>query len=103
MKFKTASETRVEYPILDIADSKSVQSFAKKIQEKHGHVGVLINNAGVNLDDNYSPENVKDTLNINVRGTLDVRFSFTYNKCDIQYNSLLSIPADVSDFHSTPS
>ena len=72
MKFKTTSDIKVDYPRLDIADSKSVQSFAKTVKEKHGHVGVLINNAGVNLDDDYSPENVKETLDINVRGTLQV-------------------------------
>jgi len=35
-------------------------------------VDVLINNAGVNFDDDYTPQNVKTTLDTNVRGTLRV-------------------------------
>lgn len=73
MKFKTASDINVEYPKLDIADSSSIKSFAKTIREKHSNVDVLINNAGVNVDDEYSAENVKVTLDTNVRGTLQVR------------------------------
>ena len=33
---------------------------------------MLINNAGVNLDDEYSAKNVKVTLDTNVRSTLQV-------------------------------
>lgn len=73
MKFKTASDINVEYPKLDIADSSSIKNFAKTIREKHSNVDVLINNAGVNVDDEYSAENVKVTLDTNVRGTLQVR------------------------------
>ena len=74
MKFAAASETQVKYPVLDIADSSSIQSFVKDIKRDHDVVDVLINNAGVNADDQYSPENVKLTLDTNVRGTLQVSF-----------------------------
>ena len=72
MAFKTASNTQVMYAKLDIADRSSVENLASSIREKHGVVGVLINNAGVNVDDEYSAENVKVTLDTNVRGTLQV-------------------------------
>ena len=72
MAFKTASRTQVTYAKLDIADRSSVESFASTIKEKHGVVDVLINNAGVNLDDEYSAKNVKVTLDTNVRSTLQV-------------------------------
>ena len=75
LKFAAASETQVKYPVLDIADFSSIQSFAKEIKKDHDAVDVLINNAGVNADDQYSPENVKLTLDTNVRGTLQVSFS----------------------------
>lgn len=42
------------------------------IQQEHAHVHVLINNAGVNLDQEYSPANVKTTLETNYQGTLIV-------------------------------
>ena len=76
MAFKTASKTQVIYPKLDIADRSSVRNLASSVKEKHGVVDVLINNAGVNLDDEYSAENVKVTLDTNVRGTLQVSMDY---------------------------
>ena len=70
MAFKTASKIHVMYAKLDIADRASVENLASSVKEKHGVVDVLINNAGVNVDDEYSAENVKVTLDTNVRGTL---------------------------------
>ena len=68
----TSKEIQVKYPKLDITDTTSIQSLAKSIEKNHSGVSVLINNAGVNLDDDYTPENVKRTLNTNYRGTLRV-------------------------------
>lgn len=76
MAFKTASKTQVMYAKLDIADHASVENLASSVKEKYGVVDVLINNAGVNLDDEYSARNVKVTLDTNVRGTLQVRTEF---------------------------
>lgn len=61
---------KVQYPRLDIADTKSVQSFAQQVEK--GSVRALINNAGVNLDDEYGIENARRTLEVNYRGTLEV-------------------------------
>lgn len=72
MGFKTASKTQITYPKLDIADYSSIENLAGNIKEKHGTVDVVINNAGVNVDDDYSAKNVKVTLDTNVRGTLQV-------------------------------
>ncbi|KAL8826705.1 MAG: hypothetical protein Q9191_003630 [Dirinaria sp. TL-2023a] len=66
----TSPETQIEYPKLDIADTRSIQDLAKTIKTEHDGLDVLINNAGLNLDDQYSPENVKTTLDTNYRGTL---------------------------------
>ena len=72
MAFKTASKTQVLYAKLDIADRASVENLASSVKERHGGVDVLINNAGVNVDDEHCAENVKVTLDTNVRGTLQV-------------------------------
>ena len=72
MAFKAASKTQVLYAKLDIADRLSLESFASSVKERYGVVDVLINNAGVNVDDEYSAENVKVMLDTNVRGTLQV-------------------------------
>ena len=70
--FKSSSKTQLKYPRLDIANPSSVKELADAIKKNHDGLDVLINNAGVNLDDQYSPENVKSTLDTNYRGTLNV-------------------------------
>ena len=76
LAFKTASETKVLYAKLDIADRESVENLASSVEERFGGVDVLINNAGVNVDGEYSAGNVRVTLDTNVRGTLQVRVIF---------------------------
>ncbi|KAK0320863.1 hypothetical protein LTR82_008181 [Friedmanniomyces endolithicus] len=69
-------ETRqVLYPKLDIADRESVRAFASDVK-LHGRVDVLINNAGVNLDNQYNYENAKRTVDVNYHGTLDMCQTF---------------------------
>ena len=68
----SSSNTQVKYPKLDIADQSSIQRLADLIKKEHNGCDVLINNAGINLDDDYSAENAKKTLNTNYRGTLHV-------------------------------
>ena len=45
---------------------------AASIKEDHGSLDVLINNAGVHLDTEYSMANVKLTLDTNYRASLEV-------------------------------
>ena len=75
LDLKPATNVKVNYLKLDITDSASIRSLYETISRKHDSVDVLINNAGVNLDDRYNPENVRATLDTNVRGTLRVRFT----------------------------
>ncbi|KAL8673966.1 MAG: hypothetical protein Q9168_001609 [Polycauliona sp. 1 TL-2023] len=71
-----SSNTTLKYPKLDIADRSSIDSFAQMIQKDHANLDVLINNAGVNLDPQYSPANAKTTLDINYQGTLNMCQTF---------------------------
>jgi carbonyl reductase 1 len=57
---------------LDITDKTQIQALIDKIKKDQGGVDVLINNAGVNLDDDYSLKTAKQTLETNYRGTLEV-------------------------------
>ena len=45
----------------------------KTVKSEEGGVDVLINNAGINTDDDYSAENAEKTLRTNFQGTLNVR------------------------------
>lgn len=64
----------VLYPKLDISDRGSVRDFAEEVKQ-YGTVDVLINNAGVNLDENYNVANVRRTMDINYKSMLNVRLS----------------------------
>lgn len=72
-----SSPSKILYRPLDISKQSSIKSLLSDI-EKNDHlpVSILINNAGVNLDDNFTPENAKTTLDVNYRGTLAVCQAF---------------------------
>ncbi|CAK1364754.1 Carbonyl reductase [NADPH] 1 [Cercospora beticola] len=72
-------DQKVLYPKLDISVQDSIRDFGAEVQKLHGPVSVLVNNAGVNLDQpakSYGPENAKKTLDINYRGTLQMCQTF---------------------------
>lgn len=70
--FQSTHATRsVLYPKLDISDHSSVSDFAEEVKQ-YGSVDVLINNAGVNLDNEYSAANARKTMDVNYTSMLDV-------------------------------
>ncbi|KAK3623058.1 hypothetical protein LTR56_021811 [Elasticomyces elasticus] len=68
-------DRQVLYPKLDIADPDSIKAFAGEVKQ-HGKVDVLINNAGVNLDNQYGLDNARTTLDVNYKGTLQMCQTF---------------------------
>lgn len=62
----------IHYRKLDITDRSTVASLHDEIKEKHGRLDILINNAGVHLDNHYNAENAKQTINTNYRGIVTV-------------------------------
>lgn len=72
----SSKKTLIKYPKLDTCDSASIRNLADSIKEDHGGLDVLINNAGVNLDTEYSPANAKKTLDINYRASLEMCQAF---------------------------
>ncbi|KAK3067139.1 hypothetical protein LTR53_016166 [Teratosphaeriaceae sp. CCFEE 6253] len=68
-------DRQVLYPKLDITDHASIAAFAGEVK-RHGEVDVLINNAGVNLDNQYGLENARRTLDVNYRGTVEMCRTF---------------------------
>lgn len=67
------TESEVKYPKLDITDEDSVRKFVQLVKGEQRGVDALINNAGLNVDAQYSVENVELTLKTNYYGTLKVR------------------------------
>ncbi|MCJ1462656.1 hypothetical protein MMC07_001259 [Pseudocyphellaria aurata] len=66
-----SKETLIKYPKLEICDSASIKSLADSIRKDYGALDVLINNAGICLDGNSSAE-IKQTLDVNYRATLEM-------------------------------
>jgi len=61
---------KVHYASLDISSSDSISKFERTLADAKQSVDVLINNAGVNLDDKPTADNAVSTLDTNYRGTL---------------------------------
>lgn len=71
-----SSDHEIRYPTLDITSQNSISALVDEIKALNKPVDILINNAGVNLDDQFSASNAKRTLDTNYRGTLSVCRSF---------------------------
>ncbi|KAF2497705.1 carbonyl reductase [Lophium mytilinum] len=66
----------IKYHTLDIADSKSIASFAEYLQNTHGDgVDFIINNAGIAMQ-GFDANVVKTTLGCNYYGTLEASNTF---------------------------
>ncbi|KAF8848906.1 NAD(P)-binding protein [Acephala macrosclerotiorum] len=69
----------VEHVTLNVTDDDSIISAAKAVEEKHGHIDVLINNAGIivgHLNDRSQRQAWKDTFDTNVFGVAAVTDAF---------------------------
>lgn len=71
---RSSEDAQIRYPKLDIGDPESIKSLANSIQNEHEQLDVLINNAGVNYENEYSPRSVESTLKINYSGSLQASF-----------------------------
>lgn len=71
-----ADDLTVEYHQLDITDAASVAALAAYVEERHGRIDVLVNNAGAALDEEgvdsvaTSPDTVRASFEVNTLGAL---------------------------------
>lgn len=63
----------MKYPKLDITDDESIRKLVELVEGEQKGVDALINNAGLNVDAQYSVDNVELTLKTNYYGTLKVQ------------------------------
>lgn len=66
---------------LDLRDEASIQAAARTVQQSHGRIDVLVNNAAILLDRGLDllaadPDVLRETLDTNVTGTLRVTRAF---------------------------
>jgi NAD(P)-dependent dehydrogenase (short-subunit alcohol dehydrogenase family) len=68
-----------EHVTLDVTDDDSITIAAKKVNEKYGHIDVLVNNAGIAVEylaDRPARQAWKDTFDTNVFGVAAVTDAF---------------------------
>lgn len=76
---------------MDVSDPESIKKFASLVEKKHGaqSVQALINNAGINLDqEGFKVENTKRTLQTNYGGIVNVRIPVSASLRDCFYRAL---------------
>ena len=69
----------VEQVVLDVTDDESISAAAESIREKYGHIGVLVNNAGILIEhqkDRPPRKAWKDTFDTNLFGVVAVTEAF---------------------------
>lgn len=72
LALRTESSQQVVYRSLDIDSNESIKGLVTELKNAGTPLDVLINNAGVNIDDNFSYANASKTMNTNYRGTLAI-------------------------------
>lgn len=85
---------KVSYQKLDISDKQSIESLREKVTASDERIDVLINNAGINLDPQFSAENARKTFDVNYWGT--VKVCSTHN-----VRAHADTCSDVPDIHAT--
>jgi NAD(P)-dependent dehydrogenase (short-subunit alcohol dehydrogenase family) len=75
-----ADKKNIVYHKLDVTDSKDIETLRDWILKKYGRVDILINNAGIYLDEGTSVFNVNEKI---VKETFDVNFYGAFNMCKI--------------------
>lgn len=70
---KQFPQAQVSVEKLEVADSKSIDTFVTALSQKYSHVDAFINNAGVYpKNDAFNPEAYKYTFDTNVFGTIEL-------------------------------
>ncbi|OAL01117.1 NAD(P)-binding protein [Phaeosphaeriaceae sp. SRC1lsM3a] len=65
----TSHNNVIRYSKLDIGDKQSITSFLETTSKDGQNIDVLINNSGVNNNNNETPELATQTIDVNYRGT----------------------------------
>jgi NAD(P)-dependent dehydrogenase (short-subunit alcohol dehydrogenase family) len=74
----SSDKKNIVYHKLDVTNGKDIESLRDWILKMYGKVDILINNAGIYLDEGTSVFNVDEKI---VKQTLDVNFYGAFNMC----------------------
>src|SRR5439155_18032307 len=68
-----ADEQGAEYEVCDVADRTAVEAAAARVRERHPHVKLLVNNAGVSARGDFvdgDPERIEQAIRTNYLGSI---------------------------------
>jgi carbonyl reductase 1 len=69
LQIKPSHNNEIQYAKLDVGDKDSITSFLRSTLKEGQAVDVLINNAGINNNNNETPELAAQAIDVNYRGT----------------------------------
>jgi NAD(P)-dependent dehydrogenase (short-subunit alcohol dehydrogenase family) len=86
----------IQYHQLDVADDESVARVKDHIQEQYGRLDVLVNNAGVFLDQKNSPltiplDVIRETMEVNYYGALRMCQAFIPSMIQAGYGRVINV------------
>jgi NAD(P)-dependent dehydrogenase (short-subunit alcohol dehydrogenase family) len=73
-----ADKKNIVYHKLDVTDSKDIETLRDWLLKMYGRVDILINNAGIYLDEGISVFNVDENI---LKKTIDINFYGAFNVC----------------------
>ncbi|QTL51151.1 MULTISPECIES: SDR family oxidoreductase [Priestia] len=98
----------VSFVLMDVDDPKSIEQAATKVYEQYGRIDVLINNAGVYLDENkhlldMDPSVIEKTMKTNFFGPLYVMRSFIPLMEKRGYGRIINISSEYGEMRALSS
>ncbi|RDZ09238.1 short-chain dehydrogenase [Priestia megaterium] len=98
----------VSFVLMDVDDPKSIEQAAAKVYEQHGRIAVLINNAGVYLDEHkhlldMDPSVIEKTMKTNFFGPLYVMRSFIPLMEKRGYGRIINISSEYGEMRALSS
>ncbi len=105
-----SEKLEVRFLEIDVSDSKSIQKAAKEVEREFGHLDILINNAGVLLDDEkkkaseQSLETWRKTFETNLFGLVETTNAFLPLLRKSEAGRIVNLSSILGSikFHSTP-
>jgi len=98
----------IHYMGLDVTDSQNISDVADQITRQYGRLDILINNAGVYIDDSHSllelkPDILRTTMETNVYGPLFLTQAFVRLMIRNNYGRIVNVSSSIGQLSNLSS
>ena len=98
----------IHYMGLDVTDSQNISDVADQITRQYGRMDILINNAGVYIDDSHSllelkPDILRTTMETNVYGPLFLTQAFVRLMIRNNYGRIVNVSSSIGQLSNLSS